>query len=353
MTHIDFNQDAFIEKSTRIHLERIFKGVISDDFAMSRFVADYEDSLYRGKHLITQRLGYTHHGIYAGNNSVIHYSGLAEGPLSGGGPVERVSLREFSGGPKVRIKEHPNATFSGDEALNRAHSRVGETDYNLVFNNCEHFVNWCLYDVPACHQVQSVAGGATKALLRNPRAALIPPMANTVSSLKNCIEGKITFRRFTEEASHNMVAGASAFYYGALGQLLIPVPFFGAFVGSTVGFYIGSVLQASGALALGESPEAKAARDRREKIEALCSQATSAVKKSRENVEKFLEDHFASRRSVIMESLDAMNGGGQAHSVDDYVDALGNLNGLFNKELSIKTFKEFDDIMLSGQKLKF
>ena len=95
MTHIDFNQDAFIEKSTRIHLERIFKGVISDDFAMSRFVADYEDSLYRGKHLITQRLGYTHHGIYAGNNSVIHYSGLAEGPLSGVGRLKGFRYANF------------------------------------------------------------------------------------------------------------------------------------------------------------------------------------------------------------------------------------------------------------------
>lgn len=40
-------------------------------------------SLQRGDHLVSSRLGYSHHGLYVGNNQVIHY----QGPFSGMNPV--------------------------------------------------------------------------------------------------------------------------------------------------------------------------------------------------------------------------------------------------------------------------
>ena len=39
----------------------------------------------------------------------------------------------------ARPAEHGPAA----RALARAESRLGEGEYDLVFNNCEHFANWC------------------------------------------------------------------------------------------------------------------------------------------------------------------------------------------------------------------
>ena len=36
----------------------------------------------------------------------------------------------------------------------RARSRLGENHYRLLSNNCEHFVEWCLYDVHRSFQVE-------------------------------------------------------------------------------------------------------------------------------------------------------------------------------------------------------
>ena len=98
--------------------------------------------LYIGDHLVSPRTGYTHHGIYAGNGLVIHYSGFADGANTG--PVEETTLECFKACKGYSIKEHPNRKHSGEDSVKRARSRIGENLYSLYSNNCEHFVNWCI-----------------------------------------------------------------------------------------------------------------------------------------------------------------------------------------------------------------
>lgn len=106
---------------------------------------------------------YEHHGIYVGDDMVVHYSGLARGIvlkkscfeeiLSNVVPldkrnvvkVEMTSLEEFASGDTWQIKGHANAPFSGQEVAIRAKARVGEQKYNLLINNCEHFCNECAF----------------------------------------------------------------------------------------------------------------------------------------------------------------------------------------------------------------
>lgn len=50
---------------------------------------------------------------------------------------------------KCEIRYHKNSPFEAKEIVQRARmarDRLEEDKYNLVFNNCEHFVNWCIYD---------------------------------------------------------------------------------------------------------------------------------------------------------------------------------------------------------------
>ncbi len=98
-------------------------------------------------------LGYTHHGIYAGDGKVIHYGALMYSMIRR--PVEEVTLAAFAEGRPVFVVSHAEGGFEVAEILRRARSRIGEKHYRLLTNNCEHFVEWCLHDVHRSFQVQT------------------------------------------------------------------------------------------------------------------------------------------------------------------------------------------------------
>lgn len=51
--------------------------------------------------------------------------------------------------------------FSAEETVKRAESKLGETKYNLAFNNCEHFAIWCKTGLHESKQVEKVLEAAT------------------------------------------------------------------------------------------------------------------------------------------------------------------------------------------------
>lgn len=106
-----------------------------------------------GAHLTATRRGYSHHGVYIGSGRVVHYAGLSGG-LWQCGPVEEVSLYRFASRREVRIVAHPHSPYSPEEIVRRARSRLGENDYRLLSNNCEHFCNWCLSGVSHSAQLE-------------------------------------------------------------------------------------------------------------------------------------------------------------------------------------------------------
>lgn len=100
-----------------------------------------------GDHLVTNidPLGLTeHHGLCVGNDQVIHQHK--------DGFVEQLSLSEFSGGAKVRRKA---IAYDRDGAVKRAESQLGCRPYDLLSNNCEHFVNWCIDETETSNQVSN------------------------------------------------------------------------------------------------------------------------------------------------------------------------------------------------------
>ena len=93
-------------------------------------------------HVIVSRSWYAHHGIYVGEGQVVHYRGLSRGWRAG--PVEEVSLAEFSRGHPIWVRAHAGG-YSSETVLARARSRLGEDRYRLLSNNCEHFCEWCVH----------------------------------------------------------------------------------------------------------------------------------------------------------------------------------------------------------------
>ena len=116
-----------------------------------------------------------HSGIYVGDGMVVHYSGFADwvhGLKSslksvvrkGDGeghrisyPIEEVPLDVFTQGKGFTIKNHPAPLFTGEEIAQRARSRIGESEYSVIRNNCEHFCEWCINDAHTSFQVRKVA----------------------------------------------------------------------------------------------------------------------------------------------------------------------------------------------------
>ncbi|BBI32665.1 lecithin retinol acyltransferase family protein [Cohnella abietis] len=93
-----------------------------------------EADLNIGDHIYVFRLGYSHHAIYMGSNKVIHYL-REEG-------IRIDSIDTFAQEAVIQVK-HSVCTHEPSEIVRRAFSRIGEREYDLVSNNCEHLANWC------------------------------------------------------------------------------------------------------------------------------------------------------------------------------------------------------------------
>ncbi|MDH5649771.1 MAG: lecithin retinol acyltransferase family protein [Gammaproteobacteria bacterium] len=112
-----------------------------------------------GDHLKIKRRFYYHHGIYIGDNKVIHYA-----PPPGKDVADGIGWRQIFGVDSevntIHVTDlkyflHDEETepvvvnYSRDisypplKVVARAYSRLGENGYNLWGNNCEHFVQWC------------------------------------------------------------------------------------------------------------------------------------------------------------------------------------------------------------------
>ncbi|MFO0104406.1 MAG: lecithin retinol acyltransferase family protein [Cyanobium sp.] len=79
---------------------------------------------------------FLHHGIDRADGTVAHYLEGRE--------ILRSPLQEFSREQPMSVVAYPEGSCSPTGVtLRRAMGRLGEQDYNLLFNNCEHFAHWC------------------------------------------------------------------------------------------------------------------------------------------------------------------------------------------------------------------
>ena len=141
------------------------------------------DFLRAGDVIGVSRGTYEHYAIYADHGRVIHYAGdsddlkgkisIHEAPFEeflksstdyfvvsfeGRHPVKIHALTKFiSGGCfdccNIKWKEK----YSPEKTLERAYSRIGESKYSILSNNCEHFAMWCKTGSAESTQVRLIA----------------------------------------------------------------------------------------------------------------------------------------------------------------------------------------------------
>lgn len=121
-------------------------------------IIDNQYGIIPGDHIFVDRQGglYQHHGIYIGNNQVVHYAGWADELKAG--KVEIISLENFRLQETIKkvfyvdIKVH----YSRIDIVKRAKSRLNEDLYDLFSNNCEHFSHWCITGDSRSQQISQI-----------------------------------------------------------------------------------------------------------------------------------------------------------------------------------------------------
>lgn len=113
------------------------------------------EQLRCGDQIATPRRGYQHHGVYIGNGQVVHYARKQDAAWLR--IVMQVSLAEFENGYGYTVVRSSRRRYQSEKILARAQSRLGECNYSLLRNNCEHFSNWCINGNSVSDQVRRYA----------------------------------------------------------------------------------------------------------------------------------------------------------------------------------------------------
>ena len=146
--------------------------------------------IQKGDILGVDRGLYEHYAVYVGDDRVIHYTGGGD-DFEGDIAIRETLFRDFLGKetsyfvcefPESHTPPHKRQQFtssvmqdirwlmdvfqdsqyhlfSPEETVERAYSRLGERDYNLLTNNCEHFAIWCKTNLSESWQVEKLLGG--------------------------------------------------------------------------------------------------------------------------------------------------------------------------------------------------
>lgn len=104
---------------------------------------------------------YHHYGIFVSEDRVIQF-GLPDGPMR---PAEQIKvlssdIAAFLQGGEVEVAVpdmgERKRMRSPKQIVQVAESRIGEGGYDILHNNCEHFVNDCAFGEPKSVFLQNV-----------------------------------------------------------------------------------------------------------------------------------------------------------------------------------------------------
>lgn len=116
-----------------------------------------EEDLILGDHIYVRRGGllYSHHGIYAGEGTVIHFKG--EDQKKRDPAVIMTEIENFLNGGKLRRRNYKER-LPDFESLRIAREHLSKKGYSLRVNNCEHFATYCATGKKKSKQVRRAAG---------------------------------------------------------------------------------------------------------------------------------------------------------------------------------------------------
>jgi len=185
-------------------------------------------------------------------------------------------------------------------------------------------------------------GGITK---WNVHMAIAASILQSGKLFARYITNDIESEQLLDELNRTVITGTASFYYGSLGQTVIPIPVVGALIGSTVGYFTGNILYQSGLLSLGVPLAAKQAEERRKHIEELCLHAIPLMQRNREELQALISQYFTEQTGLFNAAFSAMDSVLADRDPNTYLKQLENLCNVLGKGLPFKSFQEFDEFM--------
>ena len=114
-----------------------------------------------GDHIRVLANGYYHHGIYIGNEEVVQF-GLPFDMYQDHSLIKVIKspIEDFLKGGFLEVRQYTKKEFKikhkNELIVEIALSKLGEGDYNLLYNNCEHFANFCVFGKKESKQVDNI-----------------------------------------------------------------------------------------------------------------------------------------------------------------------------------------------------
>ena len=105
---------------------------------------------------------YYHFGIYAGDGEVIHFAGPDAHTLTDASmaKIRKDSLDHFSMGKSLEVREYSLKEKlkkrPARKVIGEAAGQLGNEGYDIIYNNCEPFVNRCVFGVAYSTQIDEM-----------------------------------------------------------------------------------------------------------------------------------------------------------------------------------------------------
>lgn len=117
--------------------------------------------LHAGDHLkFKGAFGYPslyHHGVYVGNGTVVHFY-AHNAKDKGNAEIQTIPLSDFIHLAKpysIEIVRSYVPPLPPQTITQRCLSKIGDKDYHVLLNNCEHFANWATTGQHRSYQVEA------------------------------------------------------------------------------------------------------------------------------------------------------------------------------------------------------
>ena len=93
---------------------------------------------------------------------MIHFAGQKDGQKGASGHmVIATSLADFLNGRTLEVKDYSSKDLQllndPETVVNIARAHIGDKQYSLLFNNSEHFANYCTINVKKSEQIDEYA----------------------------------------------------------------------------------------------------------------------------------------------------------------------------------------------------
>ncbi len=179
----------------------------------------------------------------------------------------------------------------------------------------------------------------------NAHLAIAAAIVQSSKSLHAYLDNRIDAEQMLDEINQTAVNGTASFYYGTVGQTVIPIPVAGALIGSIVGYFVGTILYQSGLLSLGEPVSVKQAQKRRQRVEEICHHAIPLIRQHREELQRVIKENGIGQIALFEAAFQSMDSACAESDPQGYLSQLETICSALHAALPFKTFSEFDLFM--------